>query len=50
MHEGIKEVVKPFDWTYTTSYTGTIDDTVSILRQLSSTVSTSFCFPVFFIV
>ncbi|EIT77426.1 type 2A phosphatase activator tip41 [Aspergillus flavus] len=23
-HEGIKEVVKPFDWSYTTDYTGTV--------------------------
>jgi type 2A phosphatase activator TIP41 len=23
-HEGIKEVVKPFDWSYTTDYNGTI--------------------------
>lgn len=23
MHEGIKEVVKPFDWSYTTAYKGT---------------------------
>lgn len=23
-HEGIKEVVKPFDWSYTTNYKGTI--------------------------
>lgn len=25
-HEGIKEVVKPFDWSYTTDYKGTITD------------------------
>ncbi|EWC47037.1 hypothetical protein DRE_03799 [Drechslerella stenobrocha 248] len=24
MHEGIKEVVKPFDWTYSTNYKGTL--------------------------
>ncbi|KAF3924811.1 hypothetical protein ABW21_db0202210 [Orbilia brochopaga] len=24
MHEGIKEVVKPFDWTYSTNYRGTL--------------------------
>ncbi len=24
VHEGIKEVVKPFDWSYTTDYTGTV--------------------------
>lgn len=24
VHEGIKEVVKPFDWSYTTDYKGTI--------------------------
>ncbi|KAE8348124.1 TIP41-like family-domain-containing protein [Aspergillus coremiiformis] len=24
-HEGIQEVVKPFDWSYTTDYTGTIE-------------------------
>lgn len=23
-HEGIKDVVKPFDWSYTTDYTGTV--------------------------
>jgi type 2A phosphatase activator TIP41 len=23
-HEGIKEVVKPFDWSYTTDYSGTV--------------------------
>ncbi|KAL0635733.1 Serine carboxypeptidase 3 [Maublancomyces gigas] len=27
IHENIKEVVKPFDWTYTTSYKGTISST-----------------------
>ena len=24
MHEGIKEVIKPFDWSYTTNYKGTV--------------------------
>lgn len=27
IHENIKEVVKPFDWTYTTSYKGTVSST-----------------------
>ncbi|KAK6501614.1 hypothetical protein TWF481_009449 [Arthrobotrys musiformis] len=27
MHEGIKEVVKPFDWTYSTNYQGSITGT-----------------------
>ncbi|KAK6348279.1 hypothetical protein TWF718_006085 [Orbilia javanica] len=27
MHEGIKEVVKPFDWTYSTNYQGSISGT-----------------------
>lgn len=27
VHENIKEVVKPFDWTYTTSYKGTVSST-----------------------
>lgn len=27
VHENIKEVVKPFDWTYTTSYKGTVSAT-----------------------
>lgn len=26
-HEGIKEVVKPFDWSYTTDYKGTVSGT-----------------------
>ncbi|KAK6341262.1 hypothetical protein TWF696_008346 [Orbilia brochopaga] len=26
MHEGIKEVVKPFDWTYSTHYRGTVTE------------------------
>lgn len=27
-HEHIKDVIKPYDWTYTTSYTGTLKGTV----------------------
>jgi type 2A phosphatase activator TIP41 len=35
-HEGIKEVVKPFDWSYTTDYKGTITKGKAFELQLDN--------------
>ena len=32
MHEGIKEVVKPFDWSYSTDYRGTVSPNKRVLE------------------
>jgi type 2A phosphatase activator TIP41 len=32
VHEGIKEVVKPFDWSYSTDYRGTVSSSKHVLE------------------
>ena len=38
MHEGIKEVVKPFDWSYTTDYKGTLSSNSQPLQSTTKTI------------
>lgn len=38
MHEGIKEVVKPFDWSYTTDYKGTLSSNSQSLQSTTKTI------------
>lgn len=48
IHEDIKEVVKPFDWTYTTSYKGTVSSPSQVRSRLfhRNLESFFFSFPV----
>ncbi|RPA96036.1 TIP41-domain-containing protein [Choiromyces venosus 120613-1] len=38
VHEDIKEVVKPYDWTYTTNYQGTVHNTNRPFQQTGSEI------------
>lgn len=38
MHEGIKEVVKPFDWSYTTDYKGSLRPGASAFEPSSKPI------------
>ena len=38
MHEGIKEVVKPFDWSYTTDFKGTLSSNSQSLQSTTKTI------------
>lgn len=38
MHEGIKEVVKPFDWSYSTDYKGTLHPTSRPFEKCSNQI------------
>ena len=38
VHEGIKEVVKPFDWSYTTAYRGTLTTKTSPLQPTTTPI------------
>lgn len=38
VHEGIKEVVKPFDWSYTTDYKGTLSSNSQPLQSTTKTI------------
>ncbi|KAJ5668827.1 TIP41-like protein [Penicillium macrosclerotiorum] len=37
-HEGIKEIVKPFDWSYSTDYTGTLSPSAPLFEETTKPI------------